>query len=103
MGPGHSFLPGKDSDDKLARRALVPLLYFPLLVPSVIPCSLSSLIFRIHSSLSSNWRHTVSSEFFDTQVPSISTEELVLLRHARCVLSYLWCNGRKSSVKFLSL
>ena len=34
-----------------------------------------------------------SSKFFDTQVPSISTEELVLSRHARCVLSRLLCNG----------
>ena len=30
---------------------------------------------------------------FDTQVSSISTEELVLPRHARCVLSRLRCNG----------
>ena len=36
---------------------------------------------------------TVSSKFFDTLVPSISTEELVLLCHARCVLSRLHCNG----------
>ena len=34
----------------------------------------------------------VSSKFFDTQVPSISTEKLVLSRHARCVLSRLHCN-----------
>ena len=47
-----------------------------------------SLLFisRIHSFLFSDWRRTVSSKFFDTQVPSISTEELVLPRHARCVL-----------------
>ena len=32
-------------------------------------------------------------KFFDTQVPSISTEELVLPRHARCVLFRLRCNG----------
>ena len=38
-------------------------------------------------------RRTISSKFFDTQVPSISTEELVLPRHARCVLSRLRCNG----------
>ena len=44
-------------------------------------------------SLISDWRRTVSSKFFDTQVPSISTEELVLPRHARCVLSRLRCNG----------
>ena len=62
-------------------------------MPSAIPCSLSPLISRIHSSFFSNWRRTVSSKFFDTQVPSISTEELVLPRHARCVLSRLRCNG----------
>ena len=56
------------------------------------PCSLSP-ISRIHSSLFSDWRHTVSSKFFDTQVSSISIEELVLPRHARCVLFRLRCNG----------
>ena len=76
--PGHSFLPGNDAADGLARRGA-------LLAPSAIPCSLSPLI--------SDWRRTVSSKFFDTQVSSISTEELVLPRHARCVLSRLRCNG----------
>ena len=76
--PGHSFLPGNDAADKLARQGA-------LLAPSAIPCSLSPLI--------SDWRRTVSSKFFDTQVPSIATEELVLPRHARCVLSRLRCNG----------
>ena len=33
------------------------------------------------------------SKFFDTQVPLISTEELVLPRHTCCVLSRLRCNG----------
>ena len=83
--PRHSFLPGNDAADELARRGA-------LLAPSAIPCSLSSLISRIHSSLLSDWRRTVSSNLFDTQVLSISTEELVLLRHARCVLSCLRCN-----------
>ena len=58
-----------------------------------MPCSHFSLISGIHSSLFSDWRHTVSSKFFDTQVSSISTERVVLLRHARCVLSRLCCNG----------
>ena len=80
--PGHSFLPGDDTADELARRGA-------LLAPSEIPCSLSPLT----SSLFSDWRRTVSSKYFDTQVPSISTEELVLPRHARCVLSRLRCNG----------
>ena len=39
----------------------------------------------------SDWRRTVSSKFFDTRVPSISTEEIYL---PRCVLSCLRCNGR---------
>ena len=84
--PGHSFLPENDAADELARRGA-------LLAPSAIPCSLSPLISRIHSRLISDWRRTVSSKFLDTQVPSISTEELVLPRHARCVLSHLRCNG----------
>ena len=72
--------------DELARRGA-------LLAPSAIPCSLSPLISRIHFRLITDWRRTVSSKFFDTQVSSISTEELVLPRHARCVLSHLRCNG----------
>ena len=62
-------------------------------MPSAIPCSLSPLISRIHSCLFSHWRRTVSSKFFDSQVPSISTEERVFPHHARCVLSCLRCNG----------
>ena len=96
MGPRTSFLPGNDTADELDRRGA-------LLAPSAIPCSLSPLIFRIHSRLISDWRRTVSSKYFDTQVPSISTEELVLPRHARCVLSRLRCNGHKPSFRFLSL
>ena len=54
-----------------------------------------SLLLPLVSTLAfiSDWRRTVSSKFFDTQVPSIFTEELVLPRHARCVLSRLRCNG----------
>ena len=63
------------------------------LCPSAIPCSFSPLISRIYSSLFSDWKRTVSSKFFDTQVPSIATKELVFPRHARCVLSRLHCNG----------
>ena len=83
--PGHSFLPANHVADELARRGALP-------APSAISC-LSPLISRIHSRLISYWRRIVSSKFFDTQVPSISTEELVLPRHARCVLSRLRCNG----------
>ena len=84
--PGHSFLLGNDAADELARRGA-------LLAPSAIPCSLSPFISRIHSRLFSDWRRTVSSKYFDTQVPSISTEKLMLPRHARRVLSRIRCNG----------
>ena len=72
--------------DELARQGV-------LLSPCAIPCSLSPLISHIHSCLISDWRRTISSKFFDTQIPSISTEELVLPCHTRCVLSRLRCNG----------
>ena len=86
MGPRNSFLPANDAADELARRGA-------RLALSAVPCSLFSLVSRIHSCLFSDWRRTVSSKFFDTQVSSISIEELVLPRHARCVLSWLRCNG----------
>ena len=46
-------------------------------------CALQSLVISrllslISTSLFSEWRRTVSSRFFDTQFPSVSTEELVL-------------------------
>ena len=69
-------------------------------------CLLQSLVVslpfisRIHSCLFSNWRRTVSSKFFDTHVPSIFTEEPVLPRHARCVLSRLSCNGHSLLLVF---
>ena len=91
--PGHTFLLGNDTADELAR-------WGALLAPSTIPCSLSPFTSRIHSRLFSDWRHTVSSKYFDTQVPSISTEELVLPRHARCVLSRLHCNGHSLLLGF---
>ena len=59
-----------------------------------------TLLLSLVSTLFSDWRHTVSSKFFDTQVFSISTEELVLLRHARCVPSRLRCNGHSLLLSF---
>ena len=84
--PVLSFLPGNNAANELARQGA-------LLAPSAIPCSLSPLISRIHSHLFSDWRHTVSLKYFDTQVPSSSTKELVLPHDDRCVLSHLRCNG----------
>ena len=65
-------------------------LFSALLEPSAIPCRL--LLYFI-STVFSDWRRTVSSQFFDTQVPSVSTEELVLPHHVCCFLSRLCCNG----------
>ena len=79
--PRHLFLLGNDAADELAS-------WGALLVPSAKSCSLSC----IHSFFS-DWRHTVSSKFFDAQVPTISTKELVLPCHSRCVLSRLCCSG----------
>ena len=77
--------------DELARRGA-------LLVPSTISCSLSLLVSRIYSSLFSDWKHTVSSKFFDTQVTSISTEELVLPRHACCKVNSLLLDSYLSRI-----
>ena len=85
--PGHLFLPGNGAADELARRG-VPL------VSSAIPCSLFPLTSWIHPSFFSDWRRIVSSKFFDTQVPSISTKELVLPHHACCVLFCLRFNSQ---------
>ena len=60
-------------------------------MPSAISCSLSPPISRTHSLFFPDWRRTVSFKFLNTQVPSISTEELVLPRHAHCALSRLRC------------
>ena len=84
---------GNDAADELARRGAQ-------FMPSAISCSLSSFISRIISCLLSDWRCTVSLKFFNTQVPSVYTEELVLPRHARCALSRLCCNGQNVLLSF---
>ena len=84
--PEYFFLPGNDTADELARQGV-------LLLSSGTPCSLLHHTSRIHSYLFSCWWRTISSKFFDTQVPSVSTEELVLPRQDHCVLSRLCCNG----------
>ena len=53
MGSSTSFLPGNDRADELAARGA-------LLVPFVIPCSLSPHIFCICSCLFSDWKRAVS-------------------------------------------
>ena len=62
--PGHLSLTGNDVANELAK-------WGALLVPSAIPCSLSPLICHMHSCLFLDQRHTASSKFTDTKVPSI--------------------------------
>ena len=57
------------------------------------PQSLLVSLLSLVSTLLFSRTGGVLSKFFDTQVSSIFTEELVLLRRARCVLSRLRCNG----------
>ena len=85
MGPRTFILLGNSATNELARRGV-------LLAPFAIHCSLSPLLSCIHSCLLLDWRHTVSLKFLDTQIHLISTEKLVLPRHACCVLSCLCCN-----------
>ena len=54
--------------------------------PLAIPCSLSSLTSRIHSSLFSDWRRIVSSKFFDTQVSWFLLRSLCFLSRSLCPL-----------------
>ena len=70
--PEHSFLPGNDTADELARRGA-------LLAPSAIPCSLSPFISRIHSRLISDWRRTVSSKFLTHRFPRFPPRNLCSL------------------------
>ena len=84
--PRYSFLSGNNAANQLARRGA-------LLVPSAIPCGLFPLTSRIQFCVFSDWRRTVSSKFFDTQVSSASTEELVLSCQSYCVLSRFQCKG----------
>ena len=83
-GPWIISLPSNNAAEELARQGAQPLL-------SAIPCSLLSLVLTL--LFFSDWKRTVSPKFFDVQVPSVSTEELMLPRHACCVLSRLRCNG----------
>ena len=68
---------------------------------------LHALPFHLGTCLPSPWSpsfppHTpVSSKFFDSQVSSISTEELQLPRDAHCVLSRLRCNGHSLLLSYL--
>ena len=66
--PRHSFLPGNDTADELARRGA-------LLAPFAIPCSLFPLISR----LISDWRRTVSSKFLTHWLPRFPLRNLCSL------------------------
>ena len=81
--PGHSFLPGNDAADELARRGA-------LLAPSAIPCSLLPLVSTVVLSRTGgvlSHRSSLTHKF--PQFPPRSLCSLVML----AVLSRLRCNG----------
>ena len=82
---GNTFLPANDAADELASEGGL-LLQF--LVVSLLP---------LVSTLLLDWRRTVPSKLFSTQVPSVSIEqlELVLPGHACYALSHLRFNGHR--------
>ena len=59
-----------------------------------------SLLLSLVSTLFSDWQQTVSSKFFNTQVPSIATQELMLPCSTHCVCSCLHCNGHSLLLSF---
>ena len=69
------------------------------------PCPLQSHLVSLSSYLNSyffsDWRRIVLTKFFDTQIFSVSTEELELLRYACCVLSRLCWKRHSFFVKLL--
>ena len=87
--PGHSFLPGNDLADSLAKIGTS-------LDPSNISVSLAPLISSQRQSLYTSWRRSVQSGLFLHQIPPVSPEELTLPRYARCALSRLRCNGHST-------
>ena len=95
--PGHSFLLGKEVADELADELARGGV---LLASCAIPCSFSPFTSLIHSCFFSDWRHDVSSKFFDTQAPSVSNEDFVFPRHARSILSCLRCTGHSFLLSF---
>ena len=93
---GHSFLPGNDSADELARRGA-------LLVPSAIPCCLSFLISRIHSSFSRTEGVRSHLNFLTHRFPRFPPRNLCSLSScSRCSLSFS-LQQTQLSVKLLFL
>ena len=90
------FFLGNDAADELARRAALLLL-------SAVLRSLSALASRSQSPLLSNWRHMVLFKLIDTQTLLVSTEELVLPRQARCLLTSSLQWTQPSDKLFISL
>ena len=80
--PGHSFLPGSDLADELARRGA-------LLVPPAIPCSLSYLSYPLFSWAGGILSHLSSSTHRFPRFPPSNLCFYVML----AVFSRLRCNG----------
>ena len=83
--PGHSFLPGNNAADELAR-------WGALLASSAIPCSLSPIIFRIHSSFSQIGGVLSHLNFSTRRFPRFPPRNLCSLVML-AVFSRIRCNG----------
>ena len=80
------------SPDTYFFRATIQRMSWQRGVPYLLPSLVVSSFLFLASTLFSNWRRTVSFQFFDTQIPSVSIKELVFPRHDCCVLSRPYCH-----------
>ena len=86
MVPGHAGLPGNENADLLAKAGAS-------LPTDAIPCSLPLVTAKIRYFQYHNWRRHISHFYLNYQVPTVSSEELLLFRPIRCKLSRLHCHG----------
>jgi len=83
---GHAGLPGNERADSLAKNgAKLPVAH--------VPYPLAPIIAKIRHTRYSLWRRILSYNSLSCQIPSVSSEELVLPHLIRCDLSRLRCQG----------
>ena len=84
--PGHANLLGNEKADLLAKASAC-------LPTDAIPCPLPLVVAKVRYFQYHNWRRHLSHSYMNHQVPEVSSEELLLSRPIRCVLSRLRCHG----------
>jgi len=86
MSPGQAGLPGNERADSLAKTGTT-------LPVTHVSSPLDPTIAKIRHTRYSLWRGTVSHDSLSCQIPSVSSEELALLRLIRYELSRLRSHG----------